>query len=102
MADIALRQLQIIDLLTRHRYGTTLEQLQEVTRDLGIDISERTLQRDLQEIADVLPVQCERNSDNDGKNLWHMGWIPANDRMEQQQRQAANDSHWHPTHEHAE
>lgn len=96
MADIALRQLQLIELLACNRYGATLERMQEATRDLGIDISNRTLERDLQEIADVLPVRTLRDDIRDGRHVWLLEQHAANNQYLHQKRHAANDSHWHP------
>jgi predicted DNA-binding transcriptional regulator YafY len=87
MADIALRQLQLIELLSYHRYGVTLERMQEATRELDIEVSERTIQRDLKEITGLLPVHCMRTHDE--RKAWRI------------ERRAANDAQY-PHHETAE
>ncbi len=77
MSDIALRQLRIIELLAYNRYGITLDRIQDATSDIDIEVSERTIQRDLKELTGLLPVHCLRTYDD--RKAWRIDRDTAND-----------------------
>ena len=73
MADSALRHILILEHLAACRHEVTHEQLLDVVNDNSDEpISERTLQRDLQTLSQLLPLRYQRGYGAGSNSTWHL------------------------------
>ncbi len=61
MADPLLRTLALLRLVPRHPRSTTAAQLREALAGRGFDIHERSVQRDLLRLSELLPLTCDES-----------------------------------------
>lgn len=61
MADPLLRTLALLRLVPRHPRGVTAATLREALRGRGFDIHERSVQRDLVRLSELLPLTCDES-----------------------------------------
>lgn len=65
------RQWEMLKLLPSKAPGMTSAQLHQALLDAGYPVSKRTVERDLQELSGLFPLQC-----NDRGTPWGWHWLP--------------------------
>ncbi len=59
MSDTILRMIKMTELIPRHPSKVTAQQIKEGLENRGYKISLRTVQRDLQELSRLFPIECD-------------------------------------------
>lgn len=71
MSDTTLRHLKLLSLIPRAPHAKSSRELSEALSDNGFQITQRSVQRDLNRLSELFPITCEA----DGKaQLWF--WAP--------------------------
>lgn len=65
------RQWEMLKLLPSKAPGMTSAQMHQALQDAGYPVSKRTVERDLQELSGLFPLQC-----NDRGTPWGWHWLP--------------------------
>lgn len=65
------RQWEMLRMLPARGPGTTSAQLHQALQDAGYKVSKRTVERDLQDLSSLFPLQC-----NDRGTPWGWHWLP--------------------------
>jgi len=76
MSDVVLRQIEMLRLIPQHK-SITAQKIREKLADIGYETTERTVQRDLNELSRRFPLVCE---DTERPFKWH--WAESADEID--------------------